>query len=98
MFAANAPNFGAEDTHNTSQLDDFPAFDSETELPFHYVSFIDELKLEEFTEIQRRRNEVLQSMCDKESVKTFILDAYSMLVGLFESFKIPAKKINVTGA
>ena len=92
--AANAPNFGAEDTCNTSQLDDFPAFDSETELPFHYVSFIDELKLEEFTEIQRRRNEVLQSMCDRESVKTFILDAYSMLESLkvLKVSKIPAKR------
>ena len=90
--AATAPNLGSEGAGNSSQCDDFVTFDCETELPFNYLSFIDELKLEEFTEIQRRCNEVLKSMHDKESVKTFILDVYSMLLGMFEIFQIPAKK------
>ena len=68
------------------------SFSTDTEAPFDIQEFIQEQLLPEVTEHQITRNKCLQSASSTNNFQNFMHDAYSWVLDLFETFKIPPKK------
>ena len=66
-------------------------FNDNIPLPFDMNDFVIGLLHPEVTEIQKHRNAILKESLDKDSFKSFVCDAYSMIVDLFETYKIAPK-------
>ena len=66
-------------------------FNDNVTLPFDMKEFIMGLLHPEVTEIQKHQNAILKESLDKDSFKYFVVDAYSMIVELFETYKIAPK-------
>ena len=67
-------------------------FNPDISVPFDINNFIKGLLHPEVTEIHKSRNAILTESLHKESFKCFVVDAYGMIVDLFETYKIAPKR------